>query len=121
MPRLEENATEQRLTALERACRSAVGDRLRSVTIDSPEFSGTVYRRDDLRSGVDAAVHDAVHEVGADCGTTFADGGRTVREFEDGYVASLQHGQTRVVATSDGLRMDRETELSAIVRGMLTE
>ena len=121
MPRLEDNATEQRLTALERGCRSAVGDRLRSVTIDSPEWSGTVYRRDDLDSGVDEAVHDAIHEVTADCGATFADGGRTVREFDEGYVARLQHGDTRVVVTSDGLKMDREAELSAVVRGVLTD
>lgn len=112
----EDDATAQRLTALERACRSAIGDRLRSVTVDSPEWSGTVYRRDDLCPGVDESVHQATGDEAA-----FADGGRTVREFDEGYVARLQHGETCVVATSDGLKMDRGEELSAAVRGLLSE
>lgn len=114
---LEDNATEQRLTALEHACRSTVGDRLRSVTVDSPEWSGTVYRRDDLPADVDEPVREAV----TGNGTVLADGGRTVEEFEDGYVAQLQHGETRVVATAGGLKMDRETELSAAVRGVFSD
>lgn len=110
----EDNATEQRLTALEHACRSTVGDRLRSVTVDSPEWSGTVYRRDDLQAGVDEPAREA---VSGDEGI-LADGGRAIEEFEDGYVAHFQHGETRVVATAGGLKMDRGTELSAAVRGV---
>lgn len=116
MPRQEDSATEKLLTALERACRSAVGDRLRSVTIDSPQCTGTVYQRADLGTNVDQHVRDA----GADCGPTVADGGRTITEFGEGYVARFQHGDTCIVVTTDGLKMDRETELSAAVRGLLS-
>lgn len=110
------HTTDQRLTALEHACRGAVGDRLRSVTIDSPEWSGTVYRRNDLPPGADEAVQAGTAAVGNAC----ADGGRSVDAFADGYVVRLQHGDTEVVATSDGIKMDRETELSAAVRGILS-
>lgn len=115
MARTADQATEQRLTALEHACRTAIGDRLRSVSIDSPTWSGTVYRRDDLEPGIDAPVRESVPE-----GSVCADGGRTVTSFEDGYVARLQHGDTEVVATTDGLKMDREAEFSAVVRGLLS-
>lgn len=132
----EDNATEQRLTALERACRSTVGDRLRSVFVDSPEWSGTVYRRDDLPTGVDerrwpssatqrssisGTVDEPAREAVAGDEGVLADGGRAVEEFEEGYVAHFQHGETRVVATAGGLKMDRGTELSAAVRGVFSE
>lgn len=117
MGRTTDQATDQRLTALERACRSTIGDRLRSVAIDSPEWSGTVYRRHDLERGADEMVRAAAVANGDAC----ADGGRTVVPFENGYVAHLQHGDTQVIATSDGIKMDRETELSAVVRGVLSQ
>jgi hypothetical protein len=116
MARPEDNATEQRLTALEHACRSTVGDRLRSVTVDSPEWSGTVYRRSDLQAGVDGPVREAV----SGDARVLADGGHVVEAFEDGYVAQFQHGETRVVATAGGLTMDRGQELSAAVRGLFS-
>lgn len=117
MRRPRNQTTDQRLTALEHACRGAVGDRLRSVAVDSPEWSGTVYRRGDLPPGADSGVRETAVADGAAC----ADGGRTVATFEDGYVACFQLGDTQVVATSDGIRMDRRTELSAAVRGLISE
>jgi uncharacterized protein with von Willebrand factor type A (vWA) domain len=115
MDRTADDPTERRLTALEHACRGTIGDRLRSVTVDSPEWSGTVYRRDDLEPGVDETARAAVT-----AGEACADGGRTVLAFEDGYIARFQHGDTEVIATSDGLKMDRKKELSAVVRGVLS-
>lgn len=97
MDRVAGHTTEQRLTALKHACRSAIGDRLRSVTVDSPEWSGTVYRRSDLQSGIDEPVREATTGSGA----VLADGGRAV-------------------ATTGGLKMDREEELSAAVRGVFS-
>jgi len=113
----EDNAIERRLTALEHACRCTVGDRLRSVTVDAPEWSGTVYRRSDLPAGVDEPVREAA--TGPDA--VLADGGRAVEEFEHRYVARFQDGETSVVATAGGLKLDRESELSAVVRGVLSE
>lgn len=141
MVRSTDNTTDQRLSALEHACRGVVGDRLRSVSVDGPEFSGTLYRRSDLAPGADGSVHEAMAagascEVFADGGhssppsadsprssppSAAADGGRAVCEFADGYVARFQIGDTSVVATTGGLKMDRESELSAAVRGVLGE
>ncbi|NHX36393.1 MULTISPECIES: DUF7522 family protein [Halolamina] len=121
MPRSADNTTDQRLTALEHACRGVVGDRLRSVSVDGPDHSTTLYRRSDLSPGADAPVHEAMAE-GASCQSpVFADGGRTVCSFENGYVTRIRVGETSVVATSDGIKMDRDTELSAAVRGILHE
>ncbi|WP_435116382.1 DUF7522 family protein [Halolamina sp. C58] len=116
MVRSADNATDQRLSALEHACRGVVGDRLRSVSVDGPEYSGTLYRRSDLAPGADGPVHEVMAE-GASC-AVFADGGRTVCEFDRGYVTRIRIGDTSVVATTDGLKMDRESELSAAVRGV---
>jgi hypothetical protein len=152
MVRSADNTTDQRLSALEHACRGVVGDRLRSVSVDGPEYSGTLYRRSDLAPGTDGPVHEAMAEgascdvfadggrtsppsagadggrtsppsAGADGGRTsppsaWVDGGRTVCEFDRGYVTRMQIGDTSVVATTDGLKMDRESELSAAVRGV---
>ena len=154
---LEDNAIDQRLSALEHACRGVVGDRLRSVSVDAPEYKGTLYRRSDLDPGTDEPVHEAMAN-GAPCQSpVFTDGGRrspwsvesnggrtsprsvesndgrtsppsvesnggrTVCEFDNGYVTRIQVGDTSVVATTDGLKMDRETELSAAVRGVFGE
>jgi len=103
--------TDSRVRALEHACRGVVGDRLRSVSVDGPDHRGTLYRRSDLPAGADEPVHEAM-AAGASCqSTVFADGGRTVCEFENGYVARIRVGDTSVVATTDGLKMDRGTEL----------
>lgn len=113
--------TESRLRALEHACRGVVGDRLRSVSVDGPDRSDTLYRRSDLSDGADAPVHEAMAD-GASCQSPiFADGGRTVCEFENGYVTRIRVGDTSIVATTDGIKMDRDTELSAAVRGVLRE
>mgnify|MGYP006301121483 CR=1 FL=1 len=131
MVRSADNTTDQRLSALEHACRGVVGDRLRSVSVDGPEFSGTLYHRSDLDPGTDGPVHEAMAsgascEVFADGGEQTspparADGGRTVCAFDGGYVTRLEIGDTSVVATTDGLKMDRESELSAAVRGVFGE
>lgn len=110
-------ATDRTVTAIERACRSTVGDRLRSVTLLTKDGTHHVYQRADLAPTADEAVHaDAVPK-----GAAVADGGRATWTFEEGYVTRIRSGETGVVVTTDGLKMDRGTELSAAVRGILTE
>ncbi|MBP1987118.1 DUF7522 family protein [Halolamina salifodinae] len=133
MPQETDDSTDSQVQALEHACRGVVGDRLRSVSVDGPDHSGTLYRRSDLPARADAPVHEAMAD-GASCQSPVltdggrpsppsagADGGRTVCAFENGYVARIQVGDTSVVATTDGIKMDRDTELSAAVRGVLRE
>ena len=119
MLRAEDDAIDQRLSALEHACRGVVGDRLRSLSVDAPDWNGTLYRRSDLAAGVDGSVREEM-AAGASC-EMIADGGRTVCAFDDGYVARIRVGDTSVVATMDGLKMDRGAELSAAVRGIVGE
>lgn len=110
-------ASDRRETALEHACRSAVGDRLRAVSVCSDGDARVVYRRSDLSRDADASVH----EEAAAAGGVVADGGRAVGEFDHGYVTHARVGDTDVVVTTDGLKMDRETEISAVVRGVLSD
>jgi hypothetical protein len=114
-----DNSVDQPLTELEHACRGAIGDRLRSIAIVSPEWTGTVYRRDDLPPGTDKKVRTTT--MASWKRQTVTDGGRTVVPFENGYVARLQYADTEVIVTSGGIKMDRETELSAAVRGVLAQ
>lgn len=118
MPRAD-TSTDQSLTALEHACRAAIGDRLRSVTLVSPDWTETVYRRTDLPADADEGVWRTPTET-ADHATV-ADGGHSVVPFENGYVSRIQYGDTEVVVTTGGIKMDRETELSAAVRGVLAQ
>lgn len=133
MDQTTNDPTDSRVRALEHVCRGVVGDRLRSVSVDGPDHRGTLYRRSDLPPGADEPVHEAM-AAGASCQSPVfadggrpsppsagADGGRTVCEFENGYVARIRVGDTSVVATTDGIKMDRDTELSAAVRGVLGE
>ncbi len=121
--------TDPRLRALEHACRGVVGDRLRSVSINGPDHRGTVYRRSDLQPGTDEDVHEAMAADSSERSTVCADGGRraapeagcTVHEFEGGYVTRIEVGETSVVATTGGIKMDRQTELSAAVTGIIGE
>lgn len=116
MSRTDEHTADPTLSALEHACRSAIGDRLRTVTLHAPDGETRVYRRDDLDSGTDAAVHaEATAETGA-----VADGGHSTWSFAEGYVTRVRVGDTGVVVTSDGLKMDRADEVSAVVRGILS-
>lgn len=111
------HALDRCASELEYACRSAVGDRLRTVSLCQGGDSRTVYRRGDLSSDADVAVRDAVTRNDA----VLADGGRVVGEFDDGYVTHVRVGETGVVVTTDGLKMDRETELSTAVRSIVTD
>jgi hypothetical protein len=117
MARTERVSTDRTVTALEHACRSAIGDRLRSVTLLTPDGRHQVYQRSDLAPEADEAAHaDAVPT-----GAAVADGGRATWTFDEGYVTRIRTGETGVVVTTDGLKMDRGTELSAVVRGILNQ
>ena len=118
MPRAD-TSTDQSLTALEHACRAAIGDRLRSVTFVSPDWKETVYRRTDLPPDVDEGVRKT--PAATEDQATVADGGHSVVPFKNGYVSRIQYGDTEVIVTTDGIKMDRETELSAAVRGVLAK
>lgn len=114
-----DNSTDQSRTELEHACRGAIGDRLRSVAIVSPEWTGTIYRRKDLSTGVDQGIWTTIAATADQA--TVTDGGHTVVPFENGYASRIQYGDTEVIVTSGGIKMDRETELSAAVRGVLAQ
>lgn len=102
--------------ALERGCRSAVGDRLRSVTYVDSGAVERVYHRSDLPTGADQVAFALADEREE---PAVADGGHSVGPFEAGFVTQIQQGDAAVVVTSDGLKMDRGRELSALVRRVL--
>lgn len=108
--------SERRATALERGCRSALGDRLRTVAYVEGDAVVRLYRRGDLAAGVDdgdLALADPTEMAGDDA---VADGGRPAADRV--FRTRLPAGEGRVVVTSDGDRMKREPELRAVVDGL---
>ena len=109
--------SDRRVAELERACRSSIGDRLRTVSLCRGGTTRAVYRRDDLARDADATVREAMTSEDV----VVADGGRAVGEFDHGFVAHVRVGETAVVVTTDGLKMDREREVTSAVRGILDD
>lgn len=111
---------EDRAVALAQGCRSAIGDRLRSVTYVGPEGIERLYHRRDLPTGADQVAFGlAEDDREEEPEEVFADGGHAVADFESGFVTRVRVGEAAVIVTSDGLKMDRGKEVSALVRRLL--
>lgn len=110
---------------LERACRDAVGDNLRSITYFTPTAYEQIYRRSDLDCGAD--LDEFVDHVVAG----FRDhtayrkselGGYryTLRVFENGYLVRGTTATRGVYVTTDSLTMHSAETVAAAVRDVLT-
>lgn len=117
------------------ACRTAVGDSLRTVIQFTPETFDVLYVRSDLgdveqirrekarfveneRAGFDEDYSDTV-ETGEepDIGAYEV----TVRVFTDGFLSRVIVGDRGVILTTDGLDVDVMEELSVTLRRLLAE
>ena len=119
------------------ACRTAVGDDLRSLVYFTPDTFEVLYTRSDLyaddereravravfveneRSGFD--VEPLYTELSAEGGAEPALGEYefTIRVFEDGFVTRVIVGDHGVLTTTDGLDVDAFKEVSVTVRKLL--
>jgi hypothetical protein len=120
---LVEDALAEQLTA---ACRTAVGDSLRSVTVFAPDAFEQVYLRADLEGDADLAgfvdhESDGFHATTAYRGSELGEYNYTVRAFENGFLTRLTVGDRGVFVTTDGLTIRRSEEVAEAVRSVLAE
>lgn len=113
-------------TELESACRTAVGDRIRSIVYFDEEGHEQLYLRDDLEADSEETVvgfvenermgfrSQAVYDK-----SELGDYRFTVRSFDQGYLTRVIDGPHGAFVTTDELQMDHFDELASAVRGVL--
>ncbi len=109
---------------LEHACRTAVGDRLRSITYFTADDYRLVYIRDDLESTDSLKAFVANERLGFSSQDTYRDPElgayhATIRVFEHGYLTRVIDGHHGVFVTTDEMEIDRFHELMEAVESIL--
>lgn len=106
------------------ACRTAVGDSLRSVTYFTPDAYEQVYLRSDLEADADLAA-SVEHEAAgfrtrtAYEGSELGDYQYTLRIFENGFMTRVIDGDRGVFVTTDGITVLRSKEVTEAIRSTL--
>ncbi|MFB6111497.1 MAG: hypothetical protein ABEJ35_03065 [Halobacteriaceae archaeon] len=110
--------------ALVRACRTAVGDELRSVTYFDPETVSQLYLRDDLSRDADLVGFAEAERLGFRSKSVYSaselgDYQYTIRVFESGFLTRVINDGRGVFVTTDGMRLERFGDLAAAVEDVL--
>jgi hypothetical protein len=106
------------------ACRTAVGDSLRSITYFTPDGYEQVYLRSDLEADADLAA-SVEHEAAgfrtqmAYEGSELGEYQYTLRVFENGFVTRVIAGGHGVFVTTDGITVMRSREVTEAIRSTL--
>lgn len=108
------------------ACRTAVGDSLRSITYFTPTRYQQLYLRSDLESDADLAGFvehetDGFEATRAYRGSELGDYKYTVRAFENGYVTRVTRGDHGVFVTTDSITERHSEEVASALEELLTE
>lgn len=119
---LEPSLREQLLSA----CRTGVGDSLRSITYFTDEDFEQIYLRSDLESNVDLTgfvelESDGFHAQAAYRGSELGDYRYTVRAFENGYLTRVTADHHGVFLTTDGLTLRRSEEVAESLASVLQD
>ncbi len=106
------------------ACRTSVGDNLRSITYFTRDGFEQVYLRSDLESDADLAgfvelESDGFRASTAYRGTELGDYSYTVRAFENGYLTRVTVDGGGVFVTSDSLSLHSAEDVAKALRGVL--
>ena len=108
------------------ACRTAIGDELRSVTYFTDDAVEQVYLRSDLDRTADLLGFAEIERTGFETGekyrgTELGEYRATVRMFEHGYLVRVVAGGVGAWVTTDGMSMERFEELAAALKPVLRE
>ncbi len=108
------------------ACRTAVGDRLRSVTYFDADSQDQLYLREDLSADADLVGFVDNERLGFRSqsvygATELGDYQFTIRVFESGYLTRVIEGGHGAFVTTDGLAVDRFEELASAVQAVLED
>ncbi|MFU8867716.1 hypothetical protein [Natronococcus sp.] len=111
---------------LRSACRTTVGDELRSITYLTEEDVEQVYLRSDLDRTADLvgfAEHErrGFHSQSAYRNTQLGEYEATIRMFENGYLSRVIRGSHGVWVTTDNMSMERFEELTSALSSLLEE
>jgi hypothetical protein len=106
------------------ACRTAVGDQLRSVAYFDATGEEQLYLRGDLESDADLVGFADNERLGFRSQSIYdqselGDYRYTMRAFERGYLTRVIEGDRGAFVTTDELPMDHFDELASAVRGVL--
>jgi hypothetical protein len=106
------------------ACRTAVGDSLRSITYFTPEEYEQVYLRSDLAPDADLAASVEHEAAGFRTQMAYAESELgeyqyTLRVFENGFVTRVIDGERGVYVTTDGITVRRSREVTQAIRSTL--
>ena len=108
------------------ACRTAVGDNLRSITYFTQSSFQQIYLRSDLDSDADLAGFvehetDDFRAKRAYRGSELGDYQYTIRAFENGYMTLVTVGGHGVFVTTDGLTQRTSEEVASALQEILTK
>lgn len=108
------------------ACRTVVGDELRSLTYFTADDVRQLYLRSDLERTADLVGFAEVERTGFRAdelyrGTQLGEYRATVRMFEDGYLTRVIDGESGVWVTTDAMSMERFEELATAAKSVLRE
>ncbi|WP_049928096.1 DUF7522 family protein [Halopiger goleimassiliensis] len=124
---MDGDAIEQELVdELLSACRTTVGDELRSITYFTEDDVEQLYLRSDLDRTADL-VGFAEHErlgfrsQSAYRNTQLGEYGATIRMFENGYLSRVIRGDHGVWVTTDDMSMERFEELTSTLESILED
>jgi hypothetical protein len=106
------------------ACRTSVGDQLRSITYFTPDEYQQVYLRSDLEADADLTgfveqARDGFHARTAYRGSELGDYQYTMRVFDRGYLVRVTGDGAGVFVTTDGMTIQRGSEVANALRGVL--
>lgn len=108
------------------ACRTAVGDQLRSITYFDAADEEQLYLREDLESDADIVGFADTERLGFRSQSVYARSELgeyrfTIRVFERGYLTRVIVGDRGAFVTTDELSIDRFHELASAVEQILAD
>lgn len=108
------------------ACRTTVGDELRSITYFTPDEYDHLYLREDLERGNDPEAFVENERQGFSSQRTYewselGDYEYTIRVFEMGHLVRVITDEEGVYVTTGDLTMDRFGELVEAIQSILRE
>ncbi|WP_254830976.1 DUF7522 family protein [Haloglomus salinum] len=115
-----------RASELVSACRTTVGDQVRSVTYFTPDEFRQLYLRSDLDSDADLSGFVEHESLGFQANTAYrgselGDYEYTIRVFENGFLCRITTADEGVFLTTDGLTLRDFDEVATAVGSILEE
>ncbi|KAB1188659.1 MULTISPECIES: hypothetical protein [Haloferax] len=125
-PKEDDIIDDARESELISACRTTIGDQLRSITYFTKDRYEQIYLRSDLESDADLAGFVdyeswGFHAHTAYSGSELGNYRFTIRVFDNGFLVRVTTPTEGVFLTTDGLTLRDFQEVAMALRGLLNE